>query len=104
MVVCHVIDGIAGEVNQAPSADTAGHEIGGPGVLINLGQETAEDSDPFAVGEMELVGGGEADGVDQGVDPAQAIEVALLEGPGSRLWSTGSDCPRMSALLRLGWP
>ena len=71
-----MVDGVAGEGDQAPGADTAGHEIGGPGVSISLSQETAEDADPFAVAEMELVGGGEADGVDQCVDPAQAIEVA----------------------------
>ena len=96
-----MVDGEAGEGDQAPGADTAGDEIGGPGVLIGFGQETAKDAHPFAVADMELVGGGESDGIDQGVDPAQAIEVALLEGPGSRLWSTGSDGPRMSALLGL---
>ena len=99
-----MVDGVAGEGDQAPGADTAGDEIGGPGVFISLSQETAEDAHPFAVTEMELIGGGESDGVDQGVDPAEAIEVALLEGLRTRLRSTGSDCPRMSALLRLGWP
>ena len=51
-----MVDGVAGEGDQAPGADTAGHEIGGPGVFISLSQETAEDAHPFAVTEMELVG------------------------------------------------
>ena len=94
-----MVDGVAGEGDQAPGADTAGDEIGGPGVFISLSQETAEDAHPFAVTEMELVGGGESDGIDQGVDAAQAIEVALLEGLRTRLKSMRSAGAPMSELL-----
>ena len=97
-----MVDGVAGEGDQAPGADTASHEIGGSGVLIGFGQETAEDSHPFAVAEMELVGGGESDGIDQSVDPAKAIEVALLEGLRTRLRSSISDQAPMPQFVRLG--
>ena len=99
MMVCHMIDGVAGEGDQAPGANAAGDEVGGPGVFISLSQETPEDSHPLVVAEMKLVGGGEADGVDHGVDSAEAIEVALLEGPGRRLRSMRSDGAPMSELL-----
>ena len=97
-----MVEGVAGEGDQALSADTAGDEIGSPGVLIGLSQETAEDFHPLVVAEMKLVGGGESDGIDHSVDPAQAIEVALLEGLRTRLRSTGSDQAPMSELFRLG--
>ena len=97
-----MVDGVADEGDQALGADTAGDEIGGPGVfIISLSQETAKDFHPLVVAEMKLVGGGESDGVDQGVDPAKAIEVALLEGPGSRLRAMHSDCARPPQLLGL---
>ena len=49
-----------------------------------------------------MVGCGETDRIDEGVDSAEAIEVALQEGQGTGLGSTESDGATMSELLQLG--
>ena len=96
-------DGVPGERYHAPDTDAASYKIGGAGVGIGFGQETRKDARPLIVAELKVVGGGEPNGVDQGVDSAKPIEVTLLEGKRSRLRSTECDRASVAEFLRLGW-
>ena len=55
----------------------------GPALVLRDSQQTGEDLSPFAIAEVELVGSDEADGIDQGVEAAKAVEIALAEGQGT---------------------
>ena len=102
VIACDVGDGVPGERQHSTETDTAGYEIGGTGVSVSFGQETRKDTCPLVLAEIEVVRCGETDRIDQGVDSAKAIEVALLERPGSRLRPTESDGASVAELFRLG--
>ena len=87
-MVGYVVDGGTGECDQAPRADAAGHYLRNATVIIGHRQQTREDPSPFDVAEVELLSGDKADGVDEGVDATEPVEVALTEGQGTWLITT----------------